>query len=323
MKRVVVTGATGFVGANLTRRLLGEGHEVHLLLREKHNDWRIYSIKNDVYTHIVNFNDVDALSSTVSSIRPDWIFHLVAYGAYSSQNNLNQMIETNLVATANLVNVCVKLGFEIFINTGSSSEYGYKDHAPSEFEYLEPNSAYAITKTSATHYCSWVAQSESVCITTLRLYSVYGPYEEPTRLIPNVIIEGINGGLPPLASPNIARDFIFIDDILNAYQKVAENPLIVNNKVYNVGTGIQTNLAEVIEQASQILPIKVKPDWGSMENRRWDTNVWMADITRISKDLNWQPKYLFEDGFRKNVDWFMADAEMLAYYHRNRIKISL
>ena len=318
MKKILITGATGFIGANLARRMLACGHEVHILVRDGHKTWRIQNILDDLHVWVTDLNDPDQTFNVVHQVQPDWVFHLAAYGAYSSQIDLNLMMKTNLLCTANLIDASLRTGFEIFINTGSSSEYGFKKHAPSEFEYLEPNSSYAISKAAATHYCSWIAQSNNVCITTLRLYSVYGPFEEPTRLIPSVISEGLNGSLPPLANPNIARDFIFIDDVLDAYQLVTKNLSIVNGKVYNVGSGIQTTLNDVIEQAYRILPVNVKPRWGSMEDRQWDTNVWMADHTRISSDLNWQPTHLFYDGFKQTVDWFKANEEMLAYYRENR-----
>ena len=318
MKRVVLTGATGFVGANLTRRLLSEGHEVHLLLRAKHNDWRIRSIMNDVYIHIVDLNNAETLSSTLSSIRPDWIFHLAAYGAYSSQTNLQQMADTNLVATANLVDVCVKLGFDAFINTGSSSEYGYKDHAPCEDEWIEPNSSYAVTKAAATHYCRFIAQSKNVNLATVRLYSFFGPYEEPGRLIPTLIIEGLQGKLPPLVNPTIARDYVFVDDISEAYLTLASNPGGISTKVYNLGSGTQLSLREVVEVACQSLPIRANPLWGSMPARQWDTPIWIADHSKITSDLGWKPVFSFIDGFQQTVSWFLSHADILTFYKSYR-----
>ena len=118
MKRVVVTGATGFVGSNLARRLLQEGHEVHLLVRRQYTPWRIDAIQKDAHIHFVEFSDIEALKSTIASIHPDWVFHLAAYGAYSSQSIPRQAIETNLVATINLVDACTSAGFEVFVNSG-------------------------------------------------------------------------------------------------------------------------------------------------------------------------------------------------------------
>jgi len=104
-----------------------------------------------------------------------------------SQVDVQRMLQTNIFGTANLVQACLKTGFDTFVNTGSSSEYGFKDHAPSENELPEPNSHYAVAKVSATMFCQFTARNQKVHIPTLRLYSVYGPFEEPTRLLPRVI----------------------------------------------------------------------------------------------------------------------------------------
>ncbi|MCX6356677.1 MAG: NAD-dependent epimerase/dehydratase family protein, partial [Candidatus Aureabacteria bacterium] len=197
MKRVMITGATGFVGANLARRMLREKHEVHLLLRKGYQAWRIEGIRPAVSTHEVDLGNPGQLDRTVARIKPDWVFHLAAHGAYSSQTDPREMVQTNIVGTMNLVSACMKTGFDALINTGSSSEYGFKDHAPPETEWLEPNSHYAVTKASATLFCRYTAQRAKLPIITLRLYSVYGPYEEPTRLMPTLIIKGMEGVLPP------------------------------------------------------------------------------------------------------------------------------
>ena len=318
MKRTILTGATGFVGANLARRLLMDGHEVHLLLRKEYTPWRIDGIKEDVHLHIVDLNDAEALDQTISAIRPDWIFHLAAYGAYASQTHFHRMAETNLMATTSLVDACVKTGFEVFINTGSSSEYGYKDHAPSEQEWLEPNSTYAVLKAAATHYCRFIAQSKQVNLATLRLYSVFGPYEEPSRLIPTLIIEGLQGKLPPLVNPDIARDYIFIDDVTDAYLKAASNPSLLMGKVYNIGSGKQIPLKEVVDVACRELAVKVEPAWGSMPDRRWDTSIWVANINNSVHDLGWQPRFSFMDGFKQFIEWMKSDPDRFSFYKTNR-----
>src|SRR5438552_1027906 len=155
MKRVVVTGATGFVGANLARRLLRDGHELHLLVRPGYKPWRIDAIRADARLYEVRLEDASKVMSIVEKIRPDWIFHLAVHGAYSSQTDLHQMLLTNVHGTINLVRAGLKTGFEAFINTGSSSEYGFKDHPAAETEFLEPNSDYAVTKASATLFCRY------------------------------------------------------------------------------------------------------------------------------------------------------------------------
>src|ERR1019366_3585260 len=159
MKRVIVTGATGFVGANLARRLLRDGHEVHLLVRPNYQPWRIEEIRSDVRLHELHLHDAEGVARVVSQIRPDWVFHLAVHGAYSWQTDWEQMVRTNIQGTMSLVSACLKTGFEAFVNTGSSSEYGFMNHAPAESEPVEPNSHYAITKVAATLFCRHTAQS--------------------------------------------------------------------------------------------------------------------------------------------------------------------
>lgn len=309
MSKILITGGTGFVGANLTRRLLKQGHEIHLFVRPNYQSWRIQDIKTDLRLHTINLEDEEALTQRVDRIKPDRIFHLAVHGAYSSQNNLQEIINTNIIGTVNLLQACIRTDFEVFVNTGSSSEYGYKDYPPTETEWLEPNSYYAITKASATLFCRYIAQNQNLRIPTLRLYSVYGAYEEPTRLMPTLIVQGLKGELPPLVNPKIARDYVYIDDVIEAYLLAAMMDTGELGAVYNVGTGKQTTLQDVIEIARKVLKIKAKPEWGSMPDRQWDTNVWVADNRKIQSELGWTPYYTFEEGFKKMVNWYKQQKE--------------
>ncbi len=317
-KRAVLTGATGFVGATLARRLLREGHEVHLLVRHGYAPWRIDAIQQDIQLHEVDLSDAEATTQTIAVIRPEWVFHLAAYGAYSSQTDVHRIYQTNLTSTINLLEACLKIGFEAFINTGSSSEYGFKDHAPNEKEWVDPNSYYSAAKVAATLYCRYSAQKHKAHIATLRLYSVYGAYEEPTRLIPTLIIKGLRGELPPLVNPNIARDYIYAEDVNDAYLLAAIMPEPEPGAVYNIGTGVQTSLREAVDAARQIMDIPVEPQWGSMPDRQWDTNVWVSDPSAANQALGWHAKYNFTDGLRETVQWFRDNPDMIAYYEQNR-----
>ena len=150
MKRCLITGASGFVGANLARRLLRGGHETHVFLRPEHRSWRLDEIASHLHAHPVDLTNRDEVRQAVHLIRPDWVFHLAAHGAYSTQTGFARMVDVNLMGCVSVLDACVDAGVEAFIYTGSSSEYGYKDHPPREDEILEPNSHYAITKAAAT-----------------------------------------------------------------------------------------------------------------------------------------------------------------------------
>lgn len=304
MKRALLTGATGFVGANLVRRLLRDGHEVHLLAREGHARWRIEEIESEVRIHRADLSDAADLAQLFARVRPDWVFHLAAHGAYSWQTDAAQIVQTNIAGTINLVEAALQTGFEAFVNAGSSSEYGLKDHAPLESENLEPNSHYAVAKASATLYCRFSAEKHRQRIPTLRLYSVYGAYEDPNRLIPALFRHGLKGELPPLVDPNIARDYVYIDDVCEAFILAASVPTAQWGAIYNVGTGAQTSLAQVVEAARAVMPIEVQPQWGTLPGRGWDTDVWVSNPEKIRRELGWKAEYSFEAGLRAALPWF-------------------
>ena len=313
-RRVFVTGASGFVGANLARRLLAEGHEVHLLLRPSHNPWRIAEIRQDVTVHAADLTDREGLQKAINRARPEWVFHLAAHGAYPIQTDLDKMIATNVQGTANLLRAAERVGAAAFVNSGSSSEYGYKDHAPSEDELTEPNSHYAVTKVAATNLCRLAGQREGSRIITLRLYSVYGPYEEPRRLVTRLIVQGLEGKLPPLVNPDVARDYVHVDDACEAFLLAAATEGQESGGVYNVGSGVQTSLREIVDAARRLLGIQASPQWGSMPERSWDTNVWISDPSRIGIKLGWSAKSDLESGLRSTIDWFQRHPEQLDRY---------
>lgn len=314
MKRVLITGGTGFIGANLARRMLADGHAVHLLVRPNHATWRIEEIQQDLHLHEVDLGNHEKLGSVIGDIRPEWVFHLAAHGAYSWQTDARQIAETNFIGTINLVTACLKTGFESFINTGSSSEYGFKDHPPSETEWLEPNSNYAVAKAAATLFCRHTALATKTHITTLRLYSVYGEYEEPRRLIPTLIVQGLAGHLPPLVNPEVARDYVYIEDGINAYVLCANDKRDTFGLVYNVGSGVQTTLREVVDIVRRLLNISEEPKWATMPERSWDTYHWIADIHSIQNDLKWLPNYSFEVRLNQTIQWFQSHSDISGFY---------
>lgn len=319
-RRCLVTGATGFVGANLTRRLLSEGLEVQLLVRPGHQSWRIQGLLPHVQLLVAELSDADSVKAAIQIGRPEWIFHCAAFGAYSSQSDVTQMITTNIQGTVNLVEAASTAGFEAFVYAGSSSEYGFKDHAPREDECPEPNSAYAITKLAATHFLQHAAIAKQLPVVTLRLYSVFGPFEEPTRLIPNLLLSSLEGRLPPLANPGIARDYVYCEDVSDAMLSAARFQGHRPGAVYNLGTGVQTSLAELVDLVGGLLPVRQQPQWGSMPDRVWDTATWVADGRKIQESLGWSPRYSLEAGLRAFIAWFREHAALLQYY-RERVRI--
>ena len=307
MTRCLVTGATGFVGANLVRLLLDEGHEVSLLVRQEHKPERLKDIRQAVQIRVADIADAASTRQLLADLKPEWVFHLAANGAYSWQNDVEAIFRTNLTGLINLLESSLAAGCTAFVNAGSSSEYGYKDHPPGEDEIVEPNSYYAVAKAAATQFCRFIAQNRKAQIATLRLYSAYGPFEDEGRLIPTIIKHALQKKLPPLVSPDIARDYVFVDDVNRAFvlaaKKLSGGEIEELGAVFNIGTGIQTSIAEVVTLTKRLMEVEVEPVWGSMENRRWDTSIWVANNKKAERVLGWKPVYDFERGLARTIEW--------------------
>ena len=177
---------------------------------------------------------------------------------------------------------------------------------------------YAVAKASATMLCRHVAAADGLNVCTLRLYSAYGPWEEPKRLIPALAVEGLHGRFPPLVDPQTARDFVWVGDIVDAYLLAARAVHAEPGAVYNVGTGTQTTVGEAAEVAREVLGIKSSPDWGSMPARSWDTDCWVADSGKIRRDLGWRPTRTLREGFEELTGWLRERPPILSHYSRAR-----
>jgi UDP-glucose 4-epimerase len=270
-----------------------------------------------VSLHTVDLRDRNASEKFVKDLQPAWIFHLAAHGAYSSQTNVAEMIDTNYLCTTNLVHGALAAGSEVLVNTGSSSEYGLKDHAPDENEVVEPNSYYAVTKLAATQFCRFTARQHGLRIPTLRLYSVYGPYEEPKRLIPTLLLHALSMRWPPLVGQSTARDLIYTDDVIDAFLAVAKTPLADPGAIYNVGTGVQTTLGQLVTIVTDLIGVKAEPQWGTMVARSWDTSIWVANSIRLQSELGWKPRVSVQQGLDHTRAWFESHPGWRDYYEQS------
>ncbi|MDQ3645195.1 MAG: NAD-dependent epimerase/dehydratase family protein [Actinomycetota bacterium] len=304
-RRTLVTGAGGFVGANLIRRLRSEGAEVHAAVRPGAPPWRFADLENDVVVHPVDLVASDAARRLVDDVRPHLVFHLAAYGAYSWQRDLRAMVEMNVLATQALLDACQQAEVERVVHAGSSSEYGDKDGAPAEDELLEPNSHYAVTKAAATHLCALAARTGPPVV-TLRLYSVYGPWEDPGRLVPTLLRLALRGELPPLVDPSTPRDFVYVDDVTEAFVRAATVPLPSPHRIYNIGSGQQSTVGDLVALVRSRLGVVTEPRWGVHAPRAWDLRTWVADPGRAREELGWEAVTTLDQGLESTIGWMRA-----------------
>jgi len=304
----LVTGASGFVGACLTRRLVAMNNEVHIITRKESNKWRIQDILGRIIEHNVDLTDRDGVERLISNVRPNIVYHFAAYGGHPFQTDTYEIMQTNIMGTINLVKACSKIEYDCLVNIGSSSEYGLKHCLMKETDVLEPRSDYAVSKASATLYCLSVSQREQRPIVTLRLFSPYGNFDAPTRLIPYVILSCLQGRNPRLSSRESVRDYIFIEDVLDVCVDIVRSHNVLG-QILNVGSGEQHSVEEVAQKVIELTRSNVSPLWDETRDRHDEPKVWAADISRVKSVLNWEPKYDLQRGLRKTIEWFLENLQ--------------
>jgi nucleoside-diphosphate-sugar epimerase len=304
----MVTGGGGFIGCCVVRRLLARGVDVHVLLRPQAVPWRLEDILARVTVHRVDLLDADGVRDAVERIAPAAVFHMATHGAYEVQSDARRILETNVVGSYNILDASAAAGVAVFVNAGSSSEYGLKRQPMREAERLEPDSIYAVAKAAQTHLASLMARRGPIAVVTFRLFSVYGPWEQPTRLMPT-LIRRASAGLPlEMAAPDTARDFVYVDDVLDALLDIDRLPA-ATGEVFNLGTGVQSTLRDVVAAVQAAVGDRSEVRWGGMPPRRWDTDRWQADVSKARAVLGWSPKHNLRDGVARMAAWMAADGK--------------
>lgn len=298
-----VVGAAGFIGAKLFFSLSRLRPDVYAVSRQIDSSWRLLHCPypNRLALDITQMRDV---AEAVKKHRPRTVFNLSAYGAYERQNQVDRIHRVNYEGTLNLVQALQEHGCDAFVQAGSSSEYGLNSAGPAEDAELTPNSDYAVSKAAISHLLGYYGRSKSFPCAHLRLYSVYGPWEERDRLIPTLVRLGLQGHYPPFVNPAISRDFVHIDDCTRAFVLAATVGCRTRpGRIYNIATGRKTTLGDTALLARDLFGIAEQPAFGAMPNRKWDLPDWFGNPTRARTELGWEARIAFPAGLRLTADW--------------------
>jgi len=299
---VLVVGASGFIGANLFKMLKKHREDVYAGIRES-KGWRLAEVSDE---NIVVFDRCDQEKSkkVIDNILPKTVFDCTAYGGYSFQDNTSEIYRTNFQSLVDFVSLLSSYGIAAYIHAGSSSEYGYNCTAPLESDKCEPNSHYSVSKVSAATFLHFVGSQKEFPAINFRLYSVYGPLEDSSRLIPNLLKNALQGKLPPFVDPRTSRDFIYIDDVCEAFIMAALNitPSIYGES-FNIGSGKKTTIAELTELTQKEFSINEAPKYGTMEARKWDLAEWYANPSKAKRMIDWEAKWDLAKGLKTTSEW--------------------
>ncbi len=303
---ILVFGASGFIGANIMEEFAAVRDDCFAITHDANSAWRL-KLLNVPSHHIVHCDITSQISvkNIIEKYRPGTIFNLAAYGAYSKQSDVRLTYETNVNGTVNILDNCT--GVKAYVHAGSSSEYGTNCTAPKETDVLEPNSAYAVSKVSAAYIIQYYARYKKVPAVNLRLYSVYGMWEEPDRLMPVLVEKARVHTYPNLVDKEISRDFVFVTDAVEAFVDAALNMSeAVMGKSYNICTGKKTRMEDLVMLSRDLFSITDQPVWGTMQNRNWDLKDWYGDPESTNAELKWKTSTSLEEGLRQTYDWHAA-----------------
>ncbi len=304
---ILVVGASGFVGARLFHSLIQRRGDVYAASQNIFNSWRMLQLPKEIVRGNLISLDITSLrdlKKVITAIKPKTVFNLSAYGAYERQQDVEKIHRVNYLGTLNLLQTLAETGVSAFVHTGSSSEYGTNCNGPDELAELIPNSHYAASKASAGYLIKYYGKFLSLPAVNLRLYSVYGPWEERDRLIPRLVTCGLKKEFPPLVGEHISRDFLYVDDCTDAMISAAlklckEEPGIS----LNVCTGKKTTLGDLATYAKAIFGIERSPEFGSMPNRRWDLSDWFGKPDRANSLLEWRAATDVTTGLKHTAEW--------------------
>ncbi|MBP9711283.1 MAG: NAD(P)-dependent oxidoreductase [Candidatus Pacebacteria bacterium] len=286
MKKLLITGPTGFLGSHIVGQAQKRGYEVHVIAHKQ-----------------VALEDRSAVEKLLQTVKPDAVIHPATSTLMSGKTaDPHTLIATNVEGAAHLMDAAVAVGVKAFINIGSIAEYGPKDHPVKESELCEPGELYAVTKLAATTYGQSLARRTGFPFMSFRLTTPYGPRIQAGRLV-RVLIEKIKSGERiPLSSPETSRDYVFVEDVPPLLFEALEKAGQYKGEIFNLGSGERTTIVELVETLETMLGKKAQPEWGAFPLQSYDSNLWQADMAKTFSAFTWRPAVALHEGMQKTAE---------------------
>lgn len=317
-KKVLVTGAGGFIGSHLTERLIDLGADVKCFVRyNSRNDWGLLEIipqeKLDSLEIVSgDLKDFDAVKGAAKDV--DVIFHLGSLISIPySYNRPRDTIENNISSTLNILTAARDLGVEKIVHTSSSEVYGTALYVPIDEKHpLQGQSPYSASKIGAdkiaeSFYCAF-----DLPVAIIRPFNTYGPRQSARAIIPTIIAQAIEQEKIKLGSLFPTRDYTYVNDTVNGFIKVAESDKSIG-EVINIGSNFEVSMGELAQKISSLLNKKIDIVQDSSRVRPLKSEVkrlW-CDNAKARRLLNWEPQVSLEEGLQKTIDWISENKNLI------------
>lgn len=290
-KRVLVTGATGFIGYHLCEGLVSLRAEVHGLARGAN----VGALPAGCRPLSVDLMDYAAVCAAAKSLRPDIIYHLA--GKVTAERDVGlilPMLEGNLMPAAHMLLAASDVGCERFVCAGSSEEGSASQPVAS--------SPYAGSKAAASAYAQMFHRLYALPIVVLRPFSVYGPRQNDAKLIPYAARSLLRGEPPRLTSGEQVRDFVYVKDVARGFVQagVAEGIL---GEGFDLGTGVGSRVRDIMTLLADVVGVDITPTFGALPPRSAEEDQ-VADPARTKDVLGWQARWTLREGLEETVNWY-------------------
>lgn len=306
--RVLLTGATGFIGSHVARALVREGYEVFALIRQGSDPWRIQDLLPSLQVVPCDVIAADELDASIDRIRPELCLHLAWYaqpGVYLTSALNIQHLEASLSLATHLA----KAGCKRLVVAGTCAEYDQSLGYLSETSALRPTTLYAACKVALHVALSHLATTTEMEVAWPRIFYVYGPLEDEQRLIPAVIGPVLRNQPTRLTAGEQIRDYLHVEDVADALLAVAQSSL---TGPVNVGSGVPVTVRDMALRIGAILGRPELVRLGDLPYRPGDPMFVCANTRRLVESTGWTPRYTLDEGLRHTAEWWQAHIGAMA-----------
>lgn len=331
-KKILVTGADGFIGSQLTELLLAQGFDVRaFVLYNSFNSWGWLDhapaeLKRDLDVFAGDIRDPHGVREAMRGC--DVVLHLAALIAIPySYHSPDTYVDTNVKGTLNVVQAARDLGVERVVQTSTSEVYGTAQFVPiTEDHPLQGQSPYSATKIGADQIALSFHRAFETPVSVIRPFNTYGPRQSARAVIPTVITQIANGKRTiRLGSLHPTRDFSFVEDTARGFLAVAESDACVG-EVVNVGSGFEISIGDTVRLIAEVMgaEIEIETDRQRIRPDKSEVERLFADSSKARRLTGWEPRFGGREGFRRGLEitaeWF-SKPENLAPYKFDRYNI--